>query len=114
MFEFDQYCLKHLIIILCMSLHLSHLLQLLDVDCFSVLKQSYKKCIETLMSLDVNQIDKQKFLSVYQNTHIKALHQNNVQSDFAAMRLVLYKPDCVLSLLHIQYHTPSLQLHSQT
>jgi len=78
MSEFDQYCLKQSIIIICMSSHLSHLLQLLDVDCFLVLKQSYKKCIEMLMSLNVNQIDKQKFLSIYQKVHIKALHQNNV------------------------------------
>jgi len=61
-----------------MSLHLSHLLQSLDVDCFSVLKQSYEKRVEMLMSLDVNQIDKQKFLSVYQKAHAKALHQNNI------------------------------------
>ncbi len=74
MSEFNQYCLNQLIIILCMSSHSSHLLQLLNVDCFSVLKQLYRKCIETLMSLDVNQIDKQKFLSVYQNTCAEALH----------------------------------------
>jgi len=61
-----------------MSLHLSHLLQSLDVDCFSVLKQSYEKRVEMLMSLDVNQIDKQKFLFVYQKAHAKALHQNNI------------------------------------
>jgi len=114
MFEFDQYCLKQSIIVLCMSLHLSHLLQLLDVDCFLILKQSYKKCVETLMSLDINQIDKQKFLSIYQKVCIKALHQNNVQSDFAATRLMSYKSDCVLSLLHTQYHMSSSQLHSQT
>jgi len=78
MSEFDQYCLKHLIIILCMSLHLSHLLQPLDVDCFSVLKHLYKKHIEMLMSLNVNQIDKQKFLSIYQKVCTEALCQNNV------------------------------------
>jgi len=77
-FEFNQYCLNQSIIVLCMSLHLSHLLQLLDVDCFLILKQSYKKCIEMLMSFNVNQIDKQKFLSIYQKACIKALHQNNI------------------------------------
>ncbi len=66
------------------------------------------------MSLDVNQIDKQKFLSVYQKAHAKALHQNNIWSGFAATELVSYKPDCVLSLLHVQYYMSLLQLHSQT
>jgi len=74
MFEFDQYCLNQSIIILCMSLHSSHLLQSLNVDCFSVLKQLYEKCVEMLMSLDINQIDKQKFLSIYQKAHAEALH----------------------------------------
>ncbi len=114
MSEFDQYCLNQSIIVLCMSSHLSHLLQLLDVDCFSVLKQLYRKCIETLMSFDVNQIDKQKFSSVCQNACTEALHQNNVWSSFAAMGLMSYKLNCVLSLLHIQYHMSSSQLHSQT
>ena len=36
--EFNQYCLECSIIILCMPPHSSHLLQPLDVDCFSVLK----------------------------------------------------------------------------
>ncbi len=72
--EFDQYCLEQLIIVLCMSSHSSHLLQLLDVDCFSILKHSYKKCIEMLMSLDINQINKQKFLSIYQKVCAEALH----------------------------------------
>ena len=64
--EFDQYCLNQSIILLCMPPHSSHLLQPLDVNCFSVLKRSYGKRVETLMSFGVNQIDKQEFLSVYQ------------------------------------------------
>jgi len=112
--EFNQYCLNQLIIVLYMSLHSSHLLQLLNVSCFSVLKQSYRKCVETLMSLDVNQINKQKFLSIYQKAHTETLHLNNVWSNFAATELVSYESNCVLSLLHIQYHMSLLQLHSQT
>ena len=52
--EFNQYCLDHSIIMVCMPLHSSHLLQLLDVDCFSILKCSYRKHVETLMNLGVN------------------------------------------------------------
>jgi hypothetical protein len=36
--EFDWFCLDHQIIILCIPAHSSHLLQPLDVGCFSVLK----------------------------------------------------------------------------
>lgn len=112
--EFDQYCLEHSIIVLCMPPHSSHLLQPLDVGCFSVLKRSYGKRIETLMSLGVNQIDKQEFLTTYQQARIEALHQNNIRSSFIATGLVPYDPDRVLSLLHAQSHTPSPQLRPQT
>ena len=115
--EFDQYCLNQSIIVLCMPPHSSHLLQPLDVSCFSVLKRSYKKRVETLMSFDINQIDKQEFLSVYQQARAEALHQSNVRSGFAATGLVPYDPDRVLSLLYIQYHnhtlSPQLRLQTQ-
>ena len=108
--EFDQYCLEQSIIVLCMPPHSSHLLQPLDISYFSVLKRSYGKRVETLMSLSVNHIDKQEFLSIYQQARTEALHQSNVRSGFAATGLVPYNPDRVLSLLHAQYHTPSPQL----
>jgi hypothetical protein len=38
--EFDQYCMANNIITLCMPAHTSHLLQPLDVSCFSPLKRS--------------------------------------------------------------------------
>jgi hypothetical protein len=63
--EFDQYCLDHSIIVLYMPPHLSHLLQPLDVGCFSVLKQLYGCLVEQKMSLGVNHIEKQEFLLLY-------------------------------------------------
>jgi hypothetical protein len=63
--EFDQYCIEHSIIVLCMPAHSSHLLQPLDVGCFSVLKRSYGRLVEQKMSLGVNHIDKQEFLPLY-------------------------------------------------
>jgi hypothetical protein len=46
--------------------HSLHLLQPLDVGCFSVLKRSYGGIIEQKMRLGVNHIDKQEFLLLYQ------------------------------------------------
>ena len=111
--EFDQYCFNHSIIVLCMPAHSSHLLQPLDVGCFSVLKRSYGRLVEKQMGLGVNHIDKQDFLSLYQQARIEALHTKNVQSGFVATGLVPYEPDRVLSLLHAQFHTPSPQLRPQ-
>jgi hypothetical protein len=107
--EFDQYCLQHSIVVLCMPPHSSHLLQPLDVGCFSVLKGSYGRSVGQLMSLGVNHIDKQEFISLYQQARMEALHEKNIKSGFTATGLVPYKPDQVLSLLNSQLHTPSPQ-----
>jgi hypothetical protein len=63
--EFDLFCSDHSIIVLCMPPHSSHLLQPLDVGCFSVLKQSYGRRVEQLMRLGINHIDKTEFLPLY-------------------------------------------------
>jgi hypothetical protein len=87
--------------------HSSHLLQPLDVGCFSVLKRSYGRLVEQKMGLGVNHIDKQEFLPLYQQARTEALHERNVRSSFAATGLVPYEPDRVLSLLLTQLQTPS-------
>jgi hypothetical protein len=92
-----------------MLAHSSHLLQPLDVDCFSVLKRSYRHLVEQVMSSDVNYIDKQEFLLLYEQARQAALHQNNIQQGFAATSLVPYNLDRVLLQLHAEYRTPSPQ-----
>jgi hypothetical protein len=105
--EFDQYCLDHSIIVLCMPAHSSHLLQPLDVGCFAVLKRSYGRLVEQKMGLGVNHIDKIEFLPLYQQARREALIDRNIYSGFAATGLVPYDPDRVLELLNAQFKTPS-------
>ena len=107
--EFDQFCLDHHIIVLCMPAHSSHLLQPLDVGCFSSLKQAYGRGVERIMGRGVNHIDKREFLPLYRQARQAALHQGNIQAGFAATGLVPYNPDRVLSQLHTEYQTPSPQ-----
>jgi hypothetical protein len=92
---------------LCMLAHSSHLLQLLDVSCFSVLKRFYGQEVEQLMGVGISYIDKQEFLQLYQRVRLKALHSTNIQSSFAATGLVSYNSDRVLALLNAQLCTPS-------
>jgi hypothetical protein len=54
--QFQQYCKEHEIIALCMPPHSSHLLQPLDVGCFSPMKTLYGSQIEQLMRLRINHI----------------------------------------------------------
>jgi hypothetical protein len=39
--EFKDYCLEHKVLTLCMPPYLSHVLQPLNVVCFSLLKRKY-------------------------------------------------------------------------
>ena len=107
--EFDRFCLDHQIVVLCMPAHSSHLLQPLDVGCFSVLKQSYGRLVQQIISRGVNHIDKREFLPLYRQARQTALHQNNILAGFAATGLVPYSPDRVLAQLHTKYQTPSPQ-----
>jgi hypothetical protein len=63
--EFSQFCLDHKIIVVCMLAHSLHLLYSLDVDCFLVLKQVYKRNIEQIIGYGINYIDEYKFLPLY-------------------------------------------------
>ena len=100
--RFDLFCKEHLIITLCMPLHLSYLLQPLDVGCFVVLKQLYRRQIEEYIRNRVNHIDKQDFLEIYHIACTKTINPTNIHSSFAATRLVSYNPERVLSKLNTQ------------
>lgn len=63
--EFDQYCTEHRIITLCMPAHTSHLLQPLDVSCFSPLKRAYGHKIQELARQGLYHIGKIDFPTVY-------------------------------------------------
>jgi len=105
--DFDKYCTDNLIIVLCMPPHSSHLLQPLDVSCFSVLKRSYGSIVQELMRTGINHVDKDDFLELYLKARAMTYNQTTIQSGFRATGLVPFDPDEVLSRLHIQIQTPS-------
>ena len=90
--EFDQYCLNHNIIPLCMPPHLSHLLQPLDIGCFATLKQLYGYLIEDYIQLSIYHINKLNFIMVYLTAYTEALMASNIYSRFAATGLVPFDP----------------------
>ena len=63
--EFDLFYKEHLIITLCMPPYSSHLLQPLDVSCFSLLKKAYGKQVESQIRAGISYIDKLDFLTNY-------------------------------------------------
>jgi len=57
-----------------MLAHLSHLLQPLNIGCFSALKQAYEHSVEQLIGRGVNHINKREFLLLYRQARQIALH----------------------------------------
>ena len=112
--DFDKYCSDNYIIPLYMPPHSSHLLQPLDVGCFSPLKRSYGQEVENRIRLGINHIDKLEFLAMYKQARTNTMIETNVRSGFAATGLVPYDPTRVLSRLHVQMRTPTPPLLSET
>ncbi|BCR88024.1 uncharacterized protein ACHE_40588S [Aspergillus chevalieri] len=105
--KFDELCSQNDIIPICMPAHSLHLLQPLDIGCFSVLKRSYGRLVETKMRLRINHIDKFNFLEAYPHTRFETFKPETIRNSFAAAGLVPFDPDRVLSKLNIRLRTPT-------
>jgi hypothetical protein len=84
----------------------SHLLQPLDVGCFSTLKRSYGRLVSDQIRLGINHIDKAEFLPIFKQARIEALSKSNIRSGFSATGLLPLDPSQVLSKLQIRQNTP--------
>jgi hypothetical protein len=87
--------------------HSSHLLQPLDVSCFSPLKRAYSREIESLIRNHINHITKLKFLPAVKAAYDRSFTPANIRSAFQGAGLVPYQPDAVLSKLDVQLRTPT-------
>ena len=99
--KFDQYCTEHKIIPLCMPPHSSHLLQPLDVGCFSVLKRSYGHQVEQLIRVGIDHIDKADFLVSYNQARTETYKEETIRNAFKSAGLVPYDPAHVLLKLNM-------------
>lgn len=99
--EFDMTCKENNIIPICMPAHSSHLLQPLDVGCFSPLKRAYGKLIEQKGRLGYNHIDKLDFLKAYPAAHKEVFTMENTKSGFRATGIVPFNPHAVLDKLSL-------------
>ena len=104
--EFDIYCTEYKIVTICIPSHTSHLLQPLDVGCFSPLKAAYRNQIHELARQRVFHIDKVDFLQIYLRIRDTVLSAQNIHTGFRASGLVPACPERVLSSLTV-VRTPS-------
>jgi hypothetical protein len=113
--EFDQYCTQNRIISLCMPANTSHLLQPLDVGCFSPLKTAYRNEVGELARQGVFHIDKEEFLDIYPRVRTLIFSEKNIKSGFRATGLVPYNPERVLtSLTIVRIPSPPTAVDSET
>ena len=105
--QFDEICSQNDIIPICMPPHSSHLLQPLDVGCFSPLKRAYGRLVENKARLGFNHIDKFDFLEAYPEARTEAFKADTIKNSFSAAGLVPFNPERVLGQLNIQLKTPT-------
>ena len=105
--QFDKVCSENNIIPICMPPHSSHLLQPLDVGCFSPLKRAYGRLVENKARLGFNHIDKFDFLQAYPEARTGTFKADTIKNSFAAAGLVPLNPERVLEQLNIHLKTPT-------
>jgi hypothetical protein len=105
--EFRELCKENNIYTLCMPSHSSHLLQPLDIVCFSVLKRAYSHEIEALIRHHINHITNLEFLPAFKAAFERSYTSANICSAFRGAGLVPLQPDVVLSKLDVQLRTPT-------
>ncbi|KAM5521907.1 transposase [Fusarium oxysporum f. sp. phaseoli] len=105
--DFERYYQDHKIITLCMPAYTSHLLQPLDVGCFSVLKNAYGREIEHLIRCSITHISKTEFFLAFYTAFQATFTESNIQGAFRGARLYPLDPETVISKLDIQLRTPT-------
>ena len=81
--------------------HSSHLLQSLNVTCFSPLKRAYGDKILALAHNHITHIAKEDFLPAFKAAYNKAFIENNIYTGFRGAKLVLLKLDIIILKLNI-------------
>ena len=104
--DFQDLCKEKNIILLCMPAHSSHLLQPLDVACFSPLKRKYGDAVSGLARNRTNYISKETFLPAFKAAFEQSITKENIQAGFRAAGLVPHDPQAVLSKLDVVVQTP--------
>jgi hypothetical protein len=105
--EFEEYCKENNIVTLCMPPHSSHILQPLDVGCFSPLKKAYGRQIEDMMLAHITHITKDDFFPAFRNAFFATMTESNIKGGFRGAGLLPFDPESVISALDLKLKTPT-------
>ena len=103
--DFKDYCLEQKILTLCMPPHSSHILQPLDVVCFSPLKLKYSQRVRDLARRRVFHINKEGFLPAFKDAFFYVFTEANCCKAFGALGLVPINAQVVLDRLEVRLRT---------
>ncbi|KAF1924506.1 DDE-domain-containing protein, partial [Didymella exigua CBS 183.55] len=106
--EFHKHCEEEKIIVLCMPAHSSHLLQPLNVGCFSPLKRAYSDKISGLAQYSSKQIKKEAFLLAFKAAFKRLITKENIYVGFRGAGLVLQNLEAVILKLNVVLCTLTL------
>jgi hypothetical protein len=87
--------------------HSSHLLQPMDVGCFSPLKTAFSKQNQDLIRNHIFHVKKQDFLATFQTAFQASITKDNIQGGFRGSGLHPFNPEAVLSKLDPIFRSPS-------
>jgi len=104
--DFKDYCLEHKILTLCMPPYSSHILQLLNVVCFSPLKRKYSQRVRDLARRRVFHINKEGFLPAFKDAFFDVFTEENCRKAFKASGIVPINAQVVLDCLKVRLRTP--------
>jgi hypothetical protein len=88
-----------------MLAHSSHLLQLLNVACFSPLKRKYGDAISALVRSRIHYISKETFLPAFKSTFEKIFTLANIRAGFRGAGLAPHNLEAVLLKLNVRLRT---------
>ena len=103
--DFKDYCLEIKILTLCMPAHSSHILQPLDVVCFSPLNLKPGEQVRGLAHC-VFHINKECILPAFKHVFSAVFTEENCRKAFEATGLVPGDASVVLDRLKVRPHTP--------
>ncbi len=86
--EFVEFCWKMNIVSLCLSSHITHYLQSLDVDCFASLNRAYRKKLNEKNKTNVVHIIKFDFLDFLEKARRNIMNETTIMSNFAKTNMI--------------------------
>jgi hypothetical protein len=88
-----------------MPAHLSHILQPLNVVCFSPLKIKYSQRVRDLARKRVYYINKEGFLPAFKHAFFNVFIYDNCKKAFKASRLVPINAQVIINRLNVRLRT---------